>query len=143
MKFASSSCFSQSRLCRKAFGATCCLVVSAAWAVKGIPAVPAMHLSSIEAHCLADNAELLLRDRGDPVVFYFDLCLPDDVTTVRSRKNLPVPPVPPQPGGTAVNSNPPVKVSKAFLRCIKRKSTQSPAFLDTNPVVLNTSVCKE
>lgn len=140
MKFASSSSFSQSHLCRKAFGAIFCLVVSAAWAVKGIPAVPAMHLSSIEAHCLADNAELLLRDKGDPVVFYFDLCLPDDVTTVRSRKNLPVLP---QLGGTAVNSNPPIKVSKTFLRCIKRKSTQSPAFLDTNPVVLNTSVCKE
>ncbi|WP_141213139.1 hypothetical protein [Janthinobacterium sp. PC23-8] len=140
MKFASSSCFSQSQLCIKAFGAIFCLVASAAWAVKRIPTVPAMNLSSSEAHCLADNAELLLRDKGDPVLFYFDLCLPDDATTRSSANSLPVVP---GPGGTAVNSNPPIKVSKALLRCIRRKSTQSPAFLDTNPVVLNTLVCKE
>lgn len=127
-----------------AIEAICCIAVAGnAWAAKGGPIVPELRLTPSQARCLADNAELLLRDEGDPVVFYFDLCLADETARGSSRQSLPDVPKPKaRPSGLAKDpAGAPIKVSKMLLRCLQMKKVQNPAFLETNPVVLKPSAC--
>ena len=125
-------------------GSLFCLAAACdAWAADRDAAVQELKLTPKEAHCLADNAELLLRDEGDPVLFYFDLCLIDKATRGGTRQSLPDPRKR-QAEANQRNEMPdqPVKIGKVHLRCIQAKRAENPAFLDTNPVVLNASACK-
>lgn len=100
---------------------------------------PELRLTQKQARCLADNAELLLRDDGDPVTFYFDLCSADPLAKGDTRQTLPNTPK----RGAKNAEDAPIKVSKALLRCLQEKKARTPAFLETNPVVLNTSACQQ
>ena len=114
---------------------------------KGTPA-PGLRLSSAQATCLADHAELLLRDKGDPVLFFFDLCDADTAVKGNSRQSLPdLPDLPKGANASTAGAqradDVPIKVSKAMLRCIQAKKAQTPGFFSTEPVVLNGTVCKK
>jgi hypothetical protein len=122
----------------------CVLAAGGAWSAGAGSPAQELQLTSKQAHCLADNAELLLRDKGDPVTFYFDLCLADAAARGGSRQSLPDVPKPAtRASGAAQRTDGPIKVSKAHLRCIQEKKAQEPAFLDASPVLLNPSACQK
>lgn len=122
-----------------------CVVATSAWATGPGAAAQELRLTSKQALCLADNAELLLRDKGDPVTFYFDLCLADTAARGGSRQTLPDVPKPASKSAAVRQRSDggPVKISKAYLRCIQDKKSQEPAFLETNPVLLNPAACQK
>ncbi len=98
---------------------------------------------------MADNVEILMRDKGDPVVFYFDICLESERATVSqggSRQSLPTLPN----SGASKASEPaakkeagPVKISKALLRCIQAKRAGDASYFEKEPVVFNASNCQK
>jgi len=132
------------RFCQIAMTAIFSLAFGCAWAAKTGAEEPELRLTPKDARCLADHAELLLGDKGDPVDFYFDLCLAAHALRGNSRQSLPD--VLPPPGKRKTEAKnaaaAPVRISKARLRCIQVKKAQNPAFFETDPVVLNSSACK-
>lgn len=108
-----------------------------------------LSLSSRDARCLADNADILLRDKVDPVDFYFDLCLDEaSVAAVRgsSRQSLPTLTKSGSPKASAPDAKVdagPVKVTKALLKCVQDKRARDSGYFDKEPVVFSTSTCQK
>lgn len=144
MKLATTYRILRPRVCGVAIEAIICFAAAGAWAAEAGSKLPELRLTPRDARCLANNAELLLRDKGDPVEFYFDLCLADEAARGSSRQSLPDVPKPaPRTSGSGKSADTPIKISKALLRCILAKKAQTPGFLDSDPVVLNTAACQQ
>lgn len=121
------------------------------WAAEGNAAnnLTSLSLTSKQARCLAENAQILMRDTGDPVPFYFDLCLDDERSAAvqgNNRQTLPTPPTPSASAASQARSQAdsgPVQISKALLRCVQAKKSQDAAYFDKEPVVFNATTCQK
>ena len=108
-----------------------------------------LSLSSRDARCLADNADILLREKGDPVDFYFDLCLDEaSAAAVRgnTRQSLPTLTRSGAPKASAPDAKVdagPVKVTKALVKCVQDKRARDGSYFDKEPVVFSTSTCQK
>jgi hypothetical protein len=108
-----------------------------------------LSLSSRDARCLADNADILLREKGDPVDFYFDLCLDEaSAAAVRgsSRQSLPTLTKSGAPKASGLDGKAeagPVKVTKALLKCVQDKRARDSGYFDKEPVVCSSFICQK